>query len=73
LLTFLQLRPDFGGASDPSFLVADRPRKAGGEVGGGAGTGLHSMDGRDLPAELEEFCELVARVESERATEVMTL
>jgi hypothetical protein len=35
--------------------------------------GLHSMDGRDLPAELEEFCELVARVESERATEVMTL
>jgi hypothetical protein len=35
--------------------------------------GLHSVDGRDLPTESEELCELVAGVESECATEAKTL
>jgi hypothetical protein len=36
---FLQLRPDFGGAPDPSILAGDGPRKVEGEVGGAAGIG----------------------------------
>jgi hypothetical protein len=39
MLTLLQLRSDFGGALNPSFLIGDRPRKAGGELGGGIGMG----------------------------------
>jgi hypothetical protein len=35
--------------------------------------GLHSFNGRDLLAELEELRERVAGVESDRATENMTL
>jgi hypothetical protein len=35
--------------------------------------GLHSVDGRDLPTESEELCELVAGVESECTTEAKTL
>jgi hypothetical protein len=34
---------------------------------------LYSFDGRDLSVELEEICEHVAGVESERATEVVRL
>jgi hypothetical protein len=32
---------------------------------------LYSFDGRDLSVELEELCEHVAGVESERATEAV--
>jgi hypothetical protein len=35
--------------------------------------GLHSLDGRDLPAELEELHELVDGVERERVAEAVTL
>jgi hypothetical protein len=35
--------------------------------------GLHSLDGRDLPEELEELHELLAGVESEYAVEAVTL
>jgi hypothetical protein len=35
--------------------------------------GLHSLDGRDLPAELEELHELVDGVEREHVAEAMTL
>jgi hypothetical protein len=35
--------------------------------------GLDTLDGRDLPAEMEELRELVAGVESERASEAVAL
>jgi hypothetical protein len=34
---------------------------------------LYSFDGRDISVELEEVCECVDGVESERATEAMQL
>jgi hypothetical protein len=54
--------------SDPSFSI-EGPENAGGEAGGEHAHGLHSFDGRDLPAELEELRVRMAGVEDERAAE----
>jgi hypothetical protein len=73
LPALLQLRPDSRGASNPSFLTGDEPRKVGGEVGRGTAQGLYSFDERGLSVELEELREHVAGVEGECTTEAVKL